>query len=85
MQNKMMVPTPEHFQSYSKMQKREVKYEKAKETAGGDREGERKDETGLISVILSSLNTTAAIWHQILHISDGWMGPAGSLPAHFTT
>lgn len=61
------------------------KNKKEKKTAGGDREGKRKDETGLISVILSGLNTAAAIWHQILHVSDGWMGPIRNLPAHFTT
>jgi len=58
---------------------------KEKKTAGGDRAGKSKDETGLISVIPSSLNTTAAIWHQVLRASDGWMGPTGNLPAHFTT
>lgn len=61
------------------------KKKREKKTAGGDREEKRKDETGLIRVILSGLNTTAAIWHQILCISDGWMGPIGNLPAHFTT
>lgn len=70
---------------YLRCEKGKQKNKKEKKTAGGDREGERKDETGLISVILSSLNTTAAIWHQLLHISDGWMGPAGNVPAHFTT